>query len=303
MRFSLWPNPERTYAETRALVLQAEAAGWHAAYVADHFMDDKPIGEPATVAMLESTSTMAALAEATSSIRLGTLVASATYRHPAVLAAWAATVDQISDGRVILGLGAGWQINEHHAYGIELGEVRTRIDRFAEYVSVVQSLLSGGSTTFDGTFFRLEDAPCEPGPVQQPLPLLLGVKGERRTMALAAQHASIWNSWCTPEELRNRNAVLDRHCNTIGRDPSEIQRTTQALVIVTSTEEQGARLRSQSAGRPLLAGTATQLIEQLGDYVDSGCDEFIVPGWTLGAGDAPMDAIALLSEAVLPEFA
>ena len=243
MRFSLWPNPERTFLETRALVLQAESAGWHAAYVADHFMDDRPIGEPAEVATLESTATVAALAASTSTIRLGTLVASATYRHPAVLAAWAATVDQISEGRLILGLGAGWQLNEHHAYGIALGDVSIRIDRFEEYVAVVRSLLAGGTTTFAGQYFHLDEAPCRPGPIQQPLPLLLGVKGERRTMRIAARQADCWNSWCTPDELQHRNAVLDDHCEEIGRDPSEIWRTTQALVIVTATEAEGRSLR------------------------------------------------------------
>ena len=303
MRFSLWPNPERTFDETRRLVLQAEDSGWHAAYVADHFMDDRPIGESAEAATLESTATLAALAASTTRIRLGTLVASATYRHPAVLAAWAATVDQISGGRLILGLGAGWQLNEHHAYGIELGDVPTRIDRFEEYVTVVRSLLAGGTTSFDGAHFHLADAPCRPGPVQQHLPLLLGVKGERRTMAIAAREATIWNSWCTPEELAHRNGVLDGHCASIGRDPSEIQRTTQALVIPTATAEGGQALREQSIGRPLVVGTPEQMVEDLSRYVDAGCDEFIVPGWTLGDAGAAADAIAMLTESVLPAFA
>ena len=300
MRFSLWPNPERTFLETRALVLQAESAGWHAAYVADHFMDDRPIGEPAEVATLESTATVAALAASTSTIRLGTLVASATYRHPAVLAAWAATVDQISEGRLILGLGAGWQLNEHHAYGIALGDVSIRIDRFEEYVAVVRSLLAGGTTTFAGQYFHLDEAPCRPGPIQQPLPLLLGVKGERRTMRIAARQADCWNSWCTPDELQHRNAVLDDHCEEIGREPSEIWRTTQALVIVTATEAEGRSLRERSIGRPLVAGTPDQMIEDLRRYRDAGCDEFIVPGWTLGDAAAAGDAIDLLTESVVP---
>ena len=299
MRFSLWPNPERTFSETQALVLQAESAGWHAAYVADHFMDDRPIGEPAEVPTLESTATLAALAATTSSIRLGTLVASATYRHPAVLASWAATADQISEGRLILGLGAGWQLNEHHAYGIDLGDIPTRIDRFEEYVTVVRSLLAGGTTTFDGQHFHLDEAPCRPGPVQSPLPLLLGVKGERRTMAIAARHATIWNSWCTPEELDHRNGVLDGHCEAIGRDPAEIWRTSQALVIATATEAEGRALRERSIGRPLVAGTPEQMIDDLGRYRDAGCDEFIVPGWTLGDASAARDAISMLTESVI----
>jgi len=303
MRFSLWPNPERPFDETRDLVRQAEAAGWHCAYVADHFMDDRPIGEPAEVATLESTATLAALAASTSTIRLGTLVASATYRHPAVLASWAATVDQISGGRLVLGLGAGWQLNEHHAYGIDLGDVPTRIDRFEEYVEVVRSLLGGGTTTFAGDHFTLRDAPCRPGPVQQPLPLLLGVKGERRTMAIAARQANLWNAWCTPAELAHRNAVLNGHCETSGRDPGEIGRTTQALVILTATADEGVALLEQGIGRPLVAGTAEQVVEQLAQYVAAGCDEFIVPGWTLGDAGRAADAIALFSESVLPALA
>ncbi len=300
MDFSLWPNPERSFDELRRLVLQAEEAGWHAAYVADHFMDDKAVGEPAEVPMLESTATLAALAASTTTIRLGTLVASATYRHPAVLANWASTADQISQGRLILGLGAGWQLNEHHAYGIELGDVPTRIDRFEQYVTVVRSLLAGGTTTFAGSHYQLEAAPCRPEPVQQPLPLLLGVKGERRTMAIAAAQASIWNAWCTPEELAHRNGVLDGHCATIGRDPAEIRRTTQALVIPTATADEGQALRESSIGRPLVAGTPEQMIEDLARFAEAGCDEFIVPGWTLGDGTAASDAIAMLTESVAP---
>ena len=163
MRFSLWPAPDRPFGETVALARQAERAGWHALYVADHFMSDAPVGVAAEGRTYESSAMIAALAASTTSIKLGTLVASATYRHPAVMANWAATVDQLSEGRLVLGLGAGWQLNEHQKYGIDLGDVKTRIDRFDEYVQIVSGLLNRDLTSFRGDYYSHRERRCSWG--------------------------------------------------------------------------------------------------------------------------------------------
>jgi len=282
MRFSLWPSPDRPFDETVALTRQVERAGWHAVYVADHFMNDAPVGDDAEVRMYESTAMISALAASTSSIKLGSLVASVTYRHPAVMANWAASVSQLSQGRLVLGLGAGWQLNEHHAYGIDLGDVKTRIDRFDEYVQVVSGLLTSEQVSFRGDYYNIVNARMVRDPSDTKIPLLLGVKGERRTMAIAAQHADVWNSWCTIEDLVRRNAVLDKHCSTLGRDPAHIERTTQAMVLLTDDPTAARSLRESMKGRPNVIGTPDEVLEALADYAAAGCDEFIVPTWLFG---------------------
>ncbi len=302
MRLSIWPNPERSFTDTLEIVRAAEAAGWHAAYVADHFMDNVAIGEPAPTPMLEATSTLVALAQATSSIKVGTLVASATYRHPAVLANWAATTHEVSQGRLLLGLGAGWQENEHHEYGIDLGSIRTRVDRFEEYVAIVDDLLAGEVVTTNGAHYHLHGAHLSPAPGRGAVPLLLGVKGERRTMAIAARHAQIWNAWCTPAELEHRNGVLDRHCAAIGRDPRTITRSTQAMVAVLDDPARAEQLRTALAGRPAVVGSAPQVLEQLLGYAEVGCDEFIVPCWILGGTNEVLATIETLTTEVLPHL-
>ena len=201
MRFSIWPDTSRPFAEIADLVTHCEATGWDRAYLADHFMADPP-EEPAGTPVLECWTALAALAALTHRIKLGTLVSANTYRHPAVVANAAATVDRISDGRFVLGIGAGWQVNEHDAYGLELFDVATRSDRLEEACAVVNLLLRQERSDFAGAHYTLTDARCEPKPVQQPLPLLVAGKGERRTMRTAARFADEWNGWCTPEVFR-----------------------------------------------------------------------------------------------------
>ena len=208
MEFSVWPNHERSFDDTVKIVSACESYGWHAAYYADHFMPNGPDATPLSGPVNEAMMTLGGLAAVTSRIRLGTLVASATYRHPAVAAKMFATLDQMSRGRAIVGLGAGWQINEHASYGIELGSIPERINRFEEYVQIVRSMLHESTTTFSGDYYRVNDAPCEPRS-EVAAPILLGVKGERRTMALAARLADIWNAWTSPDEHRRLNGVLN----------------------------------------------------------------------------------------------
>jgi F420-dependent oxidoreductase-like protein len=173
---------------------------------------------------LEGWTMLAAMAQATRRIRLGCLVTGIVYRHPTVLANMAATVDIVSDGRLELGLGAGWNEEECGAYGIELGSLRERFDRFDEAVEVIVSLLTKETTTFDGTWFRLRAAWCEPKPVQRPHPpIVIGGTGERRTLRTAARWAQHWNfPGGTVEAWRHKREVLHGHCRAIGRRPSEI---------------------------------------------------------------------------------
>jgi alkanesulfonate monooxygenase SsuD/methylene tetrahydromethanopterin reductase-like flavin-dependent oxidoreductase (luciferase family) len=302
MRFSVWPWLSTTWPELSALVRHVEATGWDGVYVADHFMADEGGGFGAvTDPLLEATATLAALAGETERVRLATLVLGMTYRHPAVLANWAATVDHASGGRLLLGVGAGWQENEHHQYGIELGSVRERVDRFEEGVAVLTGLLNDARTTMAGRHYVVTDALCEPKPLQQPAPLLIGAKGDRM-LGLVARHATEWNVWSTPESNAERWAVLERHCERIDRDPATIARSTQAVVIVTETDasETERAIAERLAPRPVLVGTPGRIAEQVHAYGDAGVAELIVPDFALGTGTERTDRLDGLIEAFAP---
>jgi F420-dependent oxidoreductase-like protein len=192
----------------------------------DHFY---PLAEPRTGPCLEGWTTLAALTQATKRIRVGCMVNGMHYRHPAVTANMAASLDIISGGRFNLGLGAGWYELESNAYGIELGTMKQRMDRFDEGVEVVKSLLSNETTTFHGEHYQLTDARCEPKPVQRPTPpIVIGGKGEKRTLRTVARHADYWDAMFpgSVEEWERLNGVLAEHCEAVGRDPGEIRRST-----------------------------------------------------------------------------
>jgi F420-dependent oxidoreductase-like protein len=190
----------------------------------DHF---EPIFSDRSGPCLEGWSMLAAMAVATSRLRLGCQVTGMPYRHPSVLANIAATVDVISDGRLIIGLGAGWNQDECDALGIRLPPLKERFDRLEEGVQVIIELLSKDRATFDGEHFRLTDAWCEPKPMQRPHPpIAIGGNGERRTLRVVARYAQHWNSTSTDiDEWRRKSEVLDQHCAQVGRDPSEIERS------------------------------------------------------------------------------
>jgi F420-dependent oxidoreductase-like protein len=173
---------------------------------------------------MEGWITLTALAHATTRVRLGTLVTGIHYRHPAVLANMASTLDLVCDGRLELGLGAGWNEEESGAYGIELGSPRERSDRFEEACEVIVGLLTQETTTFDGEYYQLRDARNEPKPLQRPHPpICVGGSGEKRTLRTAARFAQHWNFvGGTPEEFAHKRDVLHQHCEDVGRDPNEV---------------------------------------------------------------------------------
>jgi F420-dependent oxidoreductase-like protein len=272
VRFSVWPDQQRPWHEIAAMADHAEATGWDGLYVYDHFMPHDPDGAVLDGPVLEGWTTLTAVAARTSRLRLGTLVLGNLYRHPAVLANMAATLDHVSGGRLLLGIGAGWQQNEHTAYGIDLPPPAPRIDQLEEACAIVRSLLQEPRTWFDGRYYRVTDAPCEPKPVQQPLPLLIGGRGERRTIPAAARWADEWNAWTTLDSFRHKAAVLDRACEDLGRDPAEVRRSTQAVV-----DLRGGVGQLDDPGPQDLSGTPAQIVDTLGAYRDAGLDEFIVP--------------------------
>ncbi len=190
----------------------------------DHFY---PLAEPYDGPNLEGWTMLAALAQATSRIRIGAMVNGMHHRHPAVTANMAATLDHISEGRFELGMGAGWNFQESDAYGMPLGTLRERSDRLEEGLEIIVSLLANKSTTFSGSFFELTDAWCEPKPIQDHIPIVVGGKGKVRTLRTAARFADQWDVTFpdTPAEWTELDSVLRRHCDRVGRDQADIARS------------------------------------------------------------------------------
>jgi F420-dependent oxidoreductase-like protein len=303
MRFSIWPSAAQPWDGIIELAGHCEQTGWDGVYIADHFMPNSEGTEPLDGDMLECWSVLAALAALVPRVQLGSLVSSVTYRHPAVLANIAAATDQISGGRLALGVGAGWQLNEHAAYGIELGTVRERLDRFEEAVQILRSLLGERRTSFDGRYFQLQDAPNQPGPARGALPLLVGGAGEQRTMRIAARYADQWNCWATPELLRHKVAVLRAHCAEVGRDPADIHVSTQAVLFLSTDRQWLDERRQQSGGRhAVIIGTPAEVTDIVGQFADAGADEVIVPDFSLGSGARKKETCDLFIEEVAAAF-
>ena len=230
MRFAFKTANQYTgWAELLAVWKEADEIDlFESGWIFDHFY---PINSPQreepdlTGPCLEAWTMLAALAQATRRLRLGTMVTGIHYRHPAVLANMAATVDIVSEGRLELGIGAGWNEQEGGAYGIELGSLRERFDRFDEACEVLIGLLSQETTDFEGTYYRLTGARCEPkGPQRPHPPILIGGTGEKRTLRAVSRYAQRWDASGakTPEEMQHKREVLGAHCADAGRDPAEI---------------------------------------------------------------------------------
>lgn len=279
MRFSVWPNPTQSFEDMRQIGRHAATTGWDGLWLADHFMPD---AEDTSAPWPEAWTTLAAIAASVPRIRIGTLVTGNTYRHPAVLAKMAATVDHICGGRVVLGLGGGWQENEHRQYGVPFYTVGERLARLEEACQVIKLLYTEKSASFDGKYYQLDHASLEPKPAQSPLPLLIGGGGEKVTLRITARFANEWNVWGDVETLRHKMSVLDRHCADVGRNPSAIQRSAVALLFLSDDADFVAGMRDRDIGRPKIVGNADEVREIVCAYRDAGVDELIVPDFTLG---------------------
>ncbi|BBZ65061.1 LLM class F420-dependent oxidoreductase [Mycolicibacterium insubricum] len=223
MRFAFKTSPQNTeWADMLAVWQAADGIDvFESGWTFDHFY---PIFSDPTGPCLEGWVTLAALAQATTRLRIGVMVTGIHYRHPAVLANMASALDIVSAGRLELGIGAGWNEEESGAYGIELGSIRERFDRFEEACQVLLGLLTQETTTFDGRYYQLTDARNEPKGVQKPHPpICIGGSGEKRTLPLTARYANHWNFMGgSPEEFARKRDVLAAACADIGRDPAEI---------------------------------------------------------------------------------
>ena len=302
MRFGFWPSQSNPWADVLTVASHAERTGWDRMWFADHFMPNKPAGEDASDELVhESWTTLAALASRIPRITLGHLVSGNTYRHPALTAKMAAQIDVISGGRFVLGLGAAWQENEHHAYGIHFGTLKERMDRLEEACQLITEMFRYQKTNFTGQYYQLVDAPMEPKPIQTPLPLMIGGGGEKRTLRITAQYANEWNVWGTPEVLIQKQSVLDAHCSDVDRDPAEIQRSACTLLMMTDNDDLLGRVRASR--RPVLGGSNDEIKQTVQAYIDAGVDEIIIPDSTLGSNALQRtEQMDRFIEEIAPEF-
>lgn len=296
MDFSLWPSAGRSWQEVLDGAEYAERTGWYGVWVMDHFMSN---GDDLSLPINECFALLGGLAARTERVRLGSMVLGNTYRHPAVVANQAATLDQMSNGRFVLGIGAGWQVNEHEVYGIELPPVKELLARFEEACQVFTGLLTQERTTFDGKYYQLTNAPLEPKPAK--LPLLIGASGEKVALGIVAKYADEWNHWGVPEVAEHKGKVFREHCEKIGRDPSTVRRSTQALIEIVvpgDTEAVERRDRLMAGGRPTIMGSPEYVLDTVARYPAAGIDEFLVPDSFLGTGSRRFDALERLREEV-----
>ena len=298
MRFSFWPMGIPVWNDLLETCQHAEAAGWDGVWYADHFMPNAVDTSPPVP---EVWPTVSALAARVPRLRIGTLVVGNTYRFPALVAKMAAQVDIISDGRFVLGIGAGWQENEHQAYGIPFYTAAERLRRLDEACQIIRSLFAEERTTFKGRYYEIENAPLAPKPVQRPLPLLIGGGGERVTLRIAARYADEWNTWGTPETLKRKIEILNEHCAREGRDPREIQHSAQAAFYFDADPEVVERARA-APRFPIIHGNAEALRTVVSEYAAAGVDELIVPSLGLGRGEQLKQTMQRFIAEVASEF-
>ena len=297
-----------TIEECRQLWRWADTAGFTWVDVSDHFYES-PMTEKRGP-YLECLASLAALAIDTEQVRVGTCVLAMDYRHPAVLANALATIDHLADGRLDVGLGAGWNVQEYEAYGIQFDRIGQRMDRLEEGIHVLRALWEEPVANYSGEYFQLDDALCEPKPLQDRVPIWIGGVGERRTLQLVARYAGGWNApYLTVADWQRLSGVLDEWCERVGRDPSQIQRDVNLSFHLAADESDRPRAQAHfeevfgPAGdafrqRGAIVGTPAEAIDMLADYADAGVDRVNItlrPPWD-------WDALQAFSNEVIPEL-
>ena len=235
MRFGAAYWIQRTdWPSLRDACLAAEGAGFDTLWLDDHLLADEGDWHDGK---LEGWATLAALAPLTTTARLGLLVAANTFRNPGLTAKLATTVDHLSNGRLILGIGGGWFDREHEAFGLDFGSgFGERLDRLEEAIGLIELLLAGEQVTHHGRFYSMVDALCEPRPVQSRLPILIGGSGREKTLRTSARHADLWTGYGEPARIAETSAVLRHRCEEIGRPFESIERTVTMEVVIRASD-------------------------------------------------------------------
>jgi len=279
MRFGaqLW-SQATDWPAFRDAALAAEAAGWDSVWTWDHLL---AIFGPWEQPILEGWTTLAAVAPLTRRVRLGLMVGANTFRNPGLTTKLATTLDHVSGGRAVLGIGGAWFEREHDAFGFEtwgsgFGE---RLDRLDESVMLMRRMLDGEQVSHEGRFYTLRDALCEPRPVQERLPILIGGSGRQKTLRTVARYADGWNTSGFEDEVRETLGVLDRHCADVGRDRSGVELTISFPIVIRDHREDAERAfagllahnQTPDAGKvPNLLGSPADIAAALEPYREMG---------------------------------
>ena len=283
-------KPEQLFDRVVEQAKAAEAAGFDMVTVMDHFYQIGGVG-PEEAPMLESYTTLAALAANTSKVKLGTLVTGVTYRNPAMLAKEVTTIDVISRGRALLGIGAAWNESEHAGYGFPFPPIAERMERLEEAVTIARLMFTEERPSFTGKHYRIDRAINSPRPVQQGGPkILIGGGGEKKTLRILAKHGDIGHWFGGDlEDLKRKKRVFEEHCAAVGRDPSEVMLTLGVGVILVSDEREGKAIleRIPEQRRPMMqVATPDRAAEILQRYVDAGFRGFTFNNPTLPTPEA-----------------
>jgi alkanesulfonate monooxygenase SsuD/methylene tetrahydromethanopterin reductase-like flavin-dependent oxidoreductase (luciferase family) len=298
------PQIKRTWPDTRAAALEFESLGFDSLWLNDHLY-----GVPLpTIPIFECWTVLAAVGAITKRVELGTLVSPVGFRNPAFHAKMAATLDQITGGRVIVGLGVGWFKEEFTGYGFDFPPVRVRLEQLREAAQIMRLAWTKPGTTFEGKHFRTHEVVCEPPPVRVP-PLLIGGGGERVLLRIAAEHADIWNNLAVNQgDLARKVRCLHDHCRAVGRDPEAIA-VSQQTVVVLGHDDADARAKMEKATmiygghlgdieRHGIWGSPEQVIERINRQVEQGCRHFVMEFF----GRDTREPARLFAERVLPAF-
>jgi F420-dependent oxidoreductase-like protein len=295
---------EAKWTKAVEIAVLAEELGYDSIWVYDHFHN---VPRPAHEAVLECWTTMAAISQRTSRVRLGQMVGCNSYRSPALLAKITSNIDVISSGRLDWGIGAGWYENEYRGYGYAFPAPKDRIGMLRETVEIVKSMWTEPETTFRGTYYELSRANCDPKPLQIPHPpVWIGGGGEQLTLRVVARHADCSNFGGHPEMWAHKREVLKAHCADVGRDEATIRKTWSPEVFIRGSEAEVLAAGSRSVwGEPAerwragnLVGTPEQVCEKIQTYVDLGCRGFIT--WCSDYPD--VETLTLLAREVIPQF-
>jgi F420-dependent oxidoreductase-like protein len=276
--------PEALFAKLVDIAATAEASGFDALFVMDHLHQIPGVGPPEH-RMLEGNTALAAFAARTERLHLGLMVGSVTYRNPALHAKITTTLDVISGGRAIHSLGAGWYEEEHRSYGFEFPPLRERFERLEDALRIARAMFTQESATVEGRHYRVDGALNYPRPLRDDIPILVGGSGERKTLRLVAQYADGCNVFGDPERIRHLMAVLDGHCEDVGRDPSEITRTRLGTLAIAGTHEEAERrlaawpdranLDPERLRMVLTLGDPDEIAEQVRALLDAGMEGFV----------------------------
>jgi F420-dependent oxidoreductase-like protein len=277
MRFGLQLWSQQTdWPGFRDAALAAEEAGWDSVWTWDHLL---AIFGPWEQPIFEGWSVLSALGPLTSRIRLGLMVGANTFRNPGLTAKLATTLDHLSGGRAVLGIGGAWFEREHEAFGIDFAGIGERLDRLDESVMLMRRLLDGERFSHEGRFYTMRDALCEPRPIQAHLPILVGGSGPRKTLRTVARRADGWNTSGSLEEVRAKLATLAGHCEAVGRDIAAIEMTVSFPGVIRPTRAAAEAAYSNLLGHngiarmdatPVLLGPPTRVADQLQPFVELG---------------------------------